>query len=87
MTHRAFENMSSLEQEFEWYLENKDDLINKHEGRVLVIKDEKVIGIFDDDMEAIRETMPEHELGTFLVQECSSDPHSTEVTFHSGVWF
>ncbi len=79
--------MSNLGQEFKWYLKNKDDLIQKYEGRVLVIKDEKLVGLFDDEMEAIRHTALEHELGTFLVQECSSDPLSTSATFHSRVRF
>ncbi len=79
--------MNSLEQEFKWYLKNQDDLVDKYEGRFLVIKDERLMAVFDDDMEAIRQTELEHELGTFLVQECSSDPYSTTATFHSRVRF
>ena len=77
--------MSNLKEEFQWYLANKADLISKYEGQFLVIKNKEVLGVFDSDMEAIRQTVLEHELGTFLVQECSSDPYSTSATFHSRI--
>lgn len=78
--------MCSLKREFQWYLRNRDALVAQHEGKVLVIKNEALLGTFENEMEAIKKTMSEHELGTFLVQECSSDPHSTSATFHSRVW-
>lgn len=78
--------MSSLKREFQWYLQNRDALVAQHEGKVLVIKNEELLGTFENEMEAIKKTMSEHELGTFLVQECSSDPNSTSATFHSRVW-
>lgn len=57
-----------LQKEFEYYLENHEKLVSSYIGRVIVIKDCKVIGVYDDDTEAITKTVKEHGLGTFLVQ-------------------
>ena len=40
--------MALLEQEFKWYQENQTELVNEFNGRVLVIKNQKVIGTFED---------------------------------------
>ena len=74
-----------LESEFRYYLEHQAALAEKHDGKFLVIKDQKVIGTYDDEEEAIKTTSREHELGTFLVQKCSSDPDSVIYTYHSRV--
>ena len=47
----------------------------------------RVLGSYDGEMEAVEATAQKHELGTFLVQECNSDPESTVETFHSRVCF
>jgi len=79
--------MSDLVREFEYYLENQAEFINQHNGKVLVIKDQKVIGVFDSVIEAVTETSKDHELGTFLVQACSPGDESHSQTFHSRVCF
>ena len=76
-----------LEKEFEYYIENQDSLVEKYNGRILVIKDSKVIGDFDTESEAIQETMKKEELGTFLVQKCEPGSDSYTQTFHSRVAF
>jgi len=77
----------SLKKEFKYYLDNQDKLIKKYNGKVVVIKDEKVIGAYDSDFEAIEKTSEEHELGTFLVQRCEPGDSSYTQTFHSRVVF
>ena len=77
--------MSTLKQEYNWYRNNQSKLAEQHEGKVLVIKNRGVIGVFDDKIKAIKKTALEHDLGTFLVQKCASDPESTTATFHSRV--
>lgn len=63
----------ALQKEFNYYLENHKKLIPSYIGRVIVIKDCKVIGVYDDDTEAITKTVKEHELGTFLVQKVEKE--------------
>ena len=74
-----------LEKEFRYYVENRVELSKKYEGKVLVIKDQKVIGVYEKEGEALEKTVADHELGTFLIQKCSSDPNSVVNTFHSRV--
>ena len=77
----------SLEREFQYYLDHQAELAEQYEGKILVIKGEQVIGVYDDEDMAIKTTSEEYELGTFLVQECSADPDSTIVTYHSRAYF
>ncbi len=57
-----------MEAEFKYYLDNQDTLVRQHKGKFVIVKGQQVIGVHDTEEEAIRETMKEHELGTFLVQ-------------------
>ena len=74
-----------LEDEFRYYIENQAQLSEQYEGKALVIKDQKVIGVYDNKGEALKKTVVDHELGSFLIQACSSDPNSVVNTFHSRV--
>lgn len=76
---------SPLKPEFEWYLAHKDELLGTYKGRFVVIKNQKVIGAFDSEMQAISETRKTHELGTFLIQKVEPGDASTSLTFHSRV--
>jgi len=76
-----------LKKEFEYYLEHQDELVKQHSGKFIVIKDSKVIGSFDDELEAVEETSKKHALGTFLVQKCERGTESHTETYHSRVMF
>jgi hypothetical protein len=76
---------SPLQKEFEYYLAHKAELVAAHNGKVVVIKDCKVLGAYDDEMQAIAETRKTHELGTFLVQKVEPGDAATSQTFHSRV--
>ncbi|MCD6502373.1 hypothetical protein J7L01_07195 [bacterium] len=75
----------ALEKEFEYYLAHQAELVEKFDGKFVVIKGNEVLGAYDSEIEAIKETMKEHELGTFLVQKCEEGEESYTMTFHSRV--
>lgn len=75
------ENAGTLDKEFQFYLANKDEFLEKYEGKFLVIRGEEVIGVFDDKVEAIDKTREKFPLGTFLVQHINRD----KILFHSRV--
>jgi hypothetical protein len=77
-----FEN---LLQEFEYYLQHQDEFVRQYNGKVIVLKDHVVLGVFDSDFEAVHKTSQEHELGTFLVQRCSPGVQDYTAVFHSRV--
>ena len=74
-----------LEREFDYYLRNQDELIQKFSGKFIVIKDEAVIGAYHAELEAIKEASKHNELGTFLVQKCEPGSENYTQTFHSRV--
>ncbi|PGH37671.1 MAG: hypothetical protein CRN43_19770, partial [Candidatus Nephrothrix sp. EaCA] len=60
-----------------------DSLVEKYNGKYLVIKGEKVIGIYDTAVDAYFETEKIHALGTFLIQLCEPGENAYTQTFRS----
>lgn len=77
--------MRQLEKEFKYYIDHQAELVEKYNGKFIVIKDCKVIGAFDSELEAINTTSEQYELGTFLVQKCEPGSESYTQTYHSRV--
>jgi hypothetical protein len=78
---------SPLEREFDYFLENQDELVRKYRGKFVVIKDQKVLGAYDSEFEAIQQTAKTHEVGTFLVQPAEPGSESYTQVYHSRVTF
>ncbi len=74
---------AGLTADFHYYLENQDSFVEEYNGKVIVIKDGEVLGVYDSTIEAVTETEIDHELGTFLVQPVSPGPDAYTHTFHS----
>jgi len=78
---------SPLEQEFQFYLDHQDKLVAEYNGKFIVIKGQRVIGSYDDELSAIQISQESHEIGTFLVQHAISGEAATTQTYHSRVVF
>lgn len=78
---------SPLEKEFQYYLENQEELVKQYEGKFIVIKDGVVLGAYDDELTAVAETKKSEEIGTFLVQKVSEGSDDYTQTFNSRVVF
>ena len=78
---------TSLTDDFEFYLAHQDEIVEKYDGKFIVIKDGEVLGAYDDELTAIAETQKTHKLGTFLVQRVSPGTDDYTQTFHSRVAF
>ena len=76
-----------LEKEFQYYLENQDELVKKYNGKFIVIKACEVIGVFDSQLEVINMAKQNHEPGTFLVHKCEPGEENYTQRFHSRVRF
>jgi hypothetical protein len=77
----------NLQKEFDYFLAHQQELARQYSGKILVIKEQAVIGVFDSELEAIQQTSKTHELGTFLVQKCDATEESHTQTFHSRIAF
>jgi len=78
---------SPLKAEFDFYLANQAEMVKKYNGKFIVIKNRQVIGVFDDQVKAVEETVKKEELGTFLVQKVEPGEGAYTQTFHSRVTF
>lgn len=75
----------ALKKEFEFYLERQDELVKQYDGKFVVIKNGKIIGVYDDVRTAVETTSKDHKIGTFLVQKCSAGDKDYTAVFHSRV--
>ena len=75
----------ALEREFDYYLAHQNELVKQHSGKVVVIKDDALVGVYGSELEAIRKTSKQFPLGTFLVQKCEPGTAAYTETFHSRV--
>jgi len=78
---------SPLEKEFAYYLANQAKIVKLYNGKFVVIKGEKVIGAYDDELHALKTTEKDHPKGTFLIQHAAPGDTEYTQTFHSRVAF
>jgi hypothetical protein len=78
---------NDLQQELEYFINHQDELVKKYEGKFLVIKNQKVEGEYDTQIEAYNEAQKRFELGTFIIQQCLAGKDAYTQTFHSRVSF
>lgn len=78
---------SPLKPEFDYYLAHQEELVKQYNGKYVVIRDQKVLGAYDDQTTAITETEKQYPLGTFLVQKVSPGTDAYTQTFYSRVLF
>ena len=76
-----------LKDEFRYFLKNKDKLVEEYNGKFIVIKNKKVLGAYDSELEAVEKTSMTEEIGTFLVQKCEHGNESFTQNFYSQVYF
>ena len=60
--------------DFAWYLENKDKLLNNNEfnGKYLVIRNKEIIGAYTNEDDAIFKTLEQGiKMDDFIVQLCA----------------
>ena len=77
-SHTLVTMKSPLKDEFDYYLANQDELVKKYRGKVVAIKNGKVLGAYSDEATAVAEVEKTEALGTFLVQrvEPGAEGHS-----------
>ncbi|MBO6572123.1 MAG: hypothetical protein JJ958_06710 [Balneola sp.] len=76
-----------LEKEFQYYLDNQEDLVKKYQGKYLVIIGEEIEAVYDTEEEAYFKSTEKYDEGTFLIQLCESGDEAYTQSFHSNVVF
>lgn len=75
----------ALKDEFDFYLKNQSEFVEKFLGKYIVLKNHEVLGAYNTNIEAYTETEKIHALGTFLIQLVEEGNESYTQTFHSRV--
>lgn len=75
-----------MDSDFEFFKRNMVDLYKEYGDRFIVIKDERVLGVYDSFEKAINETLKTEKLGDFLVQQCTDNDANFTHVFQSNVY-
>lgn len=67
---RITNNMYDFEKDLNFFIANQESLVSEYNGKVLVIKNQNVIGVYENILEAYLKTQENHQLGTFTIQPC-----------------
>jgi len=62
-----------LEAEWEFYENNRDELVEKYCGKFVVISGDKVVSAYDDEKAAYRETVKTIPLGSFMIHHIAEE--------------
>ncbi len=62
-----------MNEDYRWFLKNYKELFDKYGESYVVIKNQKVIGVYKTYAEGVRITEKTEALGTFIVQKCGID--------------
>jgi hypothetical protein len=76
-----------LDKEFEYYLDNQDELVKKYNNKYVVIVGQEVVGAYDSVDQAYYQSLKKYELGTFLIQECTPGDEAYTQTIYSRAIF
>ncbi|MEK6406254.1 MAG: hypothetical protein AABN34_04745 [Acidobacteriota bacterium] len=66
--------------ELAFFIDNQEKLVEQYKGKILVIKNDEIIGVYGTPLEAYLESQKTHELGTFMIQACEPGPDAYSVT-------
>jgi len=61
----------NMHEDFVWFTEHYSEFQELYGNAFLAIKNKKVLGVYPNCGEAVRETQKTEALGTFIVQECN----------------
>lgn len=75
--------MADLRKDYQYFLDNKKELVEKYGGMHIVISNCEAVMAFADENEAYRYGVEKYGLGNFIIQLCTENGY--EATFHSRV--
>lgn len=60
-------------EDFDYFVKHYQELYNEYGHKFIAIKNSKILGVFDTELDAITEVSKEYSIGTFIVQECNGN--------------
>ena len=62
-----------LDREFQTFQENKPNLVKNHMGKFVLIKNDTIIGIFENELDAVKQGNQQFKDSYFLVNEITDE--------------
>lgn len=59
--------------DFNWFLDNYEDLFKEYGKKEIAIKNKSVIGVFDDTTSALKELNKSYKIGEYILQTCNGN--------------
>ena len=72
-----------FEKELAFFIDNQSELVSRYRGRVLLLKDATIAGVYDSPIDAYVAGQEKYEIGTFMIQPCEPGPSAYTVTLSS----
>jgi hypothetical protein len=69
-----------FDKELSFFKENQPELVKKYGGKVLVIKEAEVVGVYETNIDAYINALKAYTLGSFMIQPCTPGPEAYTVT-------
>lgn len=67
------------------YARNQDELVKRHNGKIIAVKDGECLGEFNSKTEALDFMLQEHLPGTFIIIKCTPGDEEYTRRFRSRV--
>ena len=74
-----------LETEWEYYENNRDELVEKYCGKFVVISNDRVVAAYDDENAAYFETIKTIPLGSFMIHHVTEEEEVFQLSPFVGV--
>lgn len=62
-----------MSEDFAWFRQHYKEFQQKYGDSFIVIKNKKILGVYNTYAEGVHATSKNEELGTFIVQQCAQD--------------
>lgn len=77
--------MTQVEQNFRYYLSHQNELVEKYNGKYIVIVNNQVVGAYDDFPHAYYSSLEKYEPGTFMIQMCTPGKEAYTARYYNRV--
>lgn len=69
-----------FDKELSFFKENQSELVKKYGGKILVIKESEIVGVYETTIDAYVNALKSYTLGSFMIQPCTPGPEAYTVT-------
>lgn len=59
--------------DFKYFLEHYNEFFQKYGHKFIVIRNQEILGAYEDTVSAVDATTQTYPIGTFIVQECNGE--------------